>query len=395
MLTRRRGAVGALLALLALAAIAVLAVSFIDGGGGSARPEPARNPPQRTVEGNSGARAGRSAAARSSDAGPKATAASALGQLIVARFEGAQPSHAFLHRIRRGQIGGVILFADNLSGGVATIRALTRELQVAARRGGNPPLLIMTDQEGGAVRRVPGPPSLAPSEMATAAIAFQQGQAAGAFLRSVGINVDLAPVADVEAAPHSFLGARAFGSSPVVVAGRACAFAAGLAREGVGYTLKHFPGLGEATTSTDDGPVSIQASAAALRADYLAYARCANSPLAMVMVSSATYPSLTGPLPAVTSPLTYQRELRLAGAGIRVPTISDDLQAPALANQPAPARRAIQAGLDMAMYARTERGSAEAYQVLRQDVGDGQLSARRLGEAARAIRRLKAAIAGG
>jgi beta-N-acetylhexosaminidase len=315
--------------------------------------------------------------------------------MIVGRFAGDQPSQAFLQRVRLGQIGGVILFADNLTGGPTAIRALTAALQLAARQGGNPPLLVMTDQEGGLVRRLAGPPILAPREMGSAATAFQQGQAAGSLLRSVGINVDLAPVADVDADGNSFLGTRAFGGSPALVAERACAFAAGLAKEGVGYTLKHFPGLGRATTSTDESAVSIEAPAAALRADYLAYAKCAGNPLAMVMISSAIYPSLTGPLPAVMSPLTYERELRIAAPQANGPTISDDLQAPALADQPTPARTAINAGVDMAMYARTEDGSAQADQLLEEDVADGQISLGRLHEAAQAILRLKQAVAGG
>jgi beta-N-acetylhexosaminidase len=367
------------------------------------RPTPATGPPRHRSLGNrrsdalnptTGAGATRQTGAKIPHAEPSATLDRTLGQMIVARFPGEQPSQAFLRRVRLGQIGGVILFADNLIGGPANIRALTQELQLAARQGGNPPLLVMADQEGGAVRRVPGAPFLAPREMGSAATALQQGRAAGALLRSVGINVDLAPVADVEVDPSSFLGTRAFGSSPALVADRACAFATGLAKEGVGYTLKHFPGLGAAPASTDDGPVSIAASTTALRADYLAYANCTSNPLAMVMVSSAIYPSLTGSLPAVMSALTYKRELRIVAPQANVPTISDDLQAPSLNHQSSPARTAINAGLDLAMYAQTEDGSTEAYQLLEQDVADGQISPERLHEAGQAILRLKQAIAG-
>src|SRR5690242_2284799 len=74
-----------------------------------------------------------------------------LGQMIVARFQGATPSPSFLGRIRSGQVGGVILFADNVAGGTEATRSLTATLQHAAARGHNPPLLIMTDQEGGPV----------------------------------------------------------------------------------------------------------------------------------------------------------------------------------------------------------------------------------------------------
>lgn len=318
-----------------------------------------------------------------------------LGQMIVARFEGTQPSAEFLRRIRLGQIGGVILFADNMSGGLPAIRRLTGELQSAARQGRNPPLLIMTDQEGGDVRRIPGPPTLAPAQMGSDTVAFQQGRAAGALLRSVGVNLDLAPVADVETVSDGFLGTRSFGASPSLVADRACAFAGGLASEGIAFTLKHFPGLGLARTSTDVAPVTIRAPASALRGAYAPYQACAASPMAAVMVSSAVYPALTGPLPAVMSVLTYTRELRLASPRSTPVTISDDLQAGALTRQEAPARTAINAGLDMAMYARTEAGSADAYRILRHDVAAGLIAQGRLAAAVQAVLRLKRAFGAG
>jgi beta-N-acetylhexosaminidase len=315
-----------------------------------------------------------------------------LGQMIVARFDGLHPSASFLERIRRGQIGGVILFGDNLTSDPARTRALTGTLQAAARQGGNPPLLIMTDQEGGMVRRLPGPPVLAASQMSATGTALAQGRAAGALLRSAGINVDLAPVADVETVAGAFLGSRSFGSSPELVAAHACAFAHGLASEGIGYTLKHFPGLGAATTSTDDAPVSINLPMAALRADYLPYRHCAASSRAMVMVSSAVYPELTGPVPAVMSSLTYRRELRIASPTRPPATISDDLETPALAGERTPARTAINAGLDLAMYASSEQGSAVAYQALERDLRAGQLDARRIRAAAQTILQLKHAL---
>jgi beta-N-acetylhexosaminidase len=314
--------------------------------------------------------------------------------MIVARFDGTQPSEALLARIRSGQVGGVILFADNTAGGAAPTRALAAELQQAAQEGANPPLLIMTDQEGGSVKRLAGPPDLAPAAMTSTSTALAQGTATGRLLRAAGINVDLAPVADVERVPGSFLGSRSFGSDPAAVADLACAFAQGLQSQGVAYALKHFPGLGRAASSTDSGPVSVDATASEIRGDYLPYVACAAGPLAMVMISNASYPNLTGPLPAVTAPLTYQNELRIVSPQTSVLTISDDLQAPALEGQPAPARAAINAGLDLLLYAQTEDASAAAYQQLLADVRDGTISPVRIRAAAGAIAGMKRSLTG-
>jgi beta-N-acetylhexosaminidase len=312
-----------------------------------------------------------------------------VGQLIVARFSGTQPSPRFLTRVHAGEVGGVILFADNTAGGLDATRRIVDELQRAARTGGNPPLLVLTDQEGGTVRRLSGPPALAASQMSSTAIAQSEGKAAGELLRSVGINVDLAPVADVERTPTSFLGSRSFGSIPAAVAARACAFATGLASTGIAYTLKHFPGLGRAVASTDNSPVSIPAPREALRSDYAAYESCGARPQALIMISSASYPSLAGPSPAVLSPAIYHRELPIAIGATGPLTISDDLQASALASVASPALGAVNAGLDLVLYARTEDGSASAYVRLLDDARTGAFPLRRLREAVARIDQLK------
>jgi beta-N-acetylhexosaminidase len=319
---------------------------------------------------------------------PRADLARLIGQMIVARFRGPTPSAAFLHRVRAGKVGGVILFSDNVAGGTAATRRLTSLLQSTAAKGGNPPLLVMVDQEGGLVKRFPGPPWLAPAQMTSNAVASAQGRATGALLRSAGVNLDLAPVADVESTPN-FLGTRSFGSSPRVVGRRACAFAEGLASEHVAYTLKHFPGLGLATGNTDLGAVSIPASADTLRSGYQAYERCGDRPLAVVMVSSASYPDLGVTGPAVMSPVIYQRELRLAVPGAPPLTISDDLEAPAIEAQSGPARQAIDAGLDLLLYAQTEQASAFAYSKLLAEARSGAIATGKVMAANRRIAALK------
>jgi beta-N-acetylhexosaminidase len=313
-----------------------------------------------------------------------------LGETIVARFYGTQPSQEFLNRIRAGKVGAVILYQENTAGGLDSVRSLDERLQAQARAGANPPLLIMTDQEGGAIRRLPGPPAMAPAEMTSVEVARQQGLETARLLRSVGVNVDLAPVADVEdPGGDSFLGSRSFGSDPATVAARACGFAAGLATGGVAYTLKHFPGLGLARTSTDVSPVAIEAPAKELRESYLPYLQCGSSPLALVMVDSASYPTLSGPLPAVVSPEIYAGELAAAVAGRPPLTLSDNLQTPALAAIAAPGPRALAAGLDLAMYATSESGSAEALHQMLTAVRDGRLSRARVESAAGKVEELK------
>ncbi len=183
---------------------------------------------------------------------------------------------------------------------------------------------------------------------------------------------------------------RTFGDKPSVVAHAACAFARGLAAGGVAYTLKHFPGLGDATSSTDYGPVTVTEPSWELHADGATYRMCGANPLALVMVSSASYSNLTGSVPAVLAPITYQQVM--PADGIQAVTISDDFQAPALASQTSPALEGINAGLDLVMYAQTEAASEAAYQGLYQDYRSGSLTASRISAAAGRVLALKRAL---
>lgn len=363
-----------------LAAVLVVKSGWLDGAGDSGAKSSRAAPAQATpAAGDEGGGAKSALPARL-----------ALGQTIVARFAGADPSAGFLARIERGEIGGVILFEENLRGGEDAIARRIRRLQNAAAGGGNPPLLIMVDQEGGVVKRLAGPPARAAAAMGLDD-ARDEGEATGDLLARLGIDVDLAPVADIGHA-GSFLGSRTFASRPGRVAALACEFAAGLRSKGVAATLKHFPGLGLATVNTDEATATVDAAAATLRRDYAPYRRCGNEPLTLIMIDSAIYPALTRGAPAVISPSTYRHELPRAGVGDNQVTISDDLEAPAIQSLAGPARQAIAAGLDLLLYARTASTSADAYRRLLEDVRDGSLARRPVQKAATKVLSLKAEL---
>lgn len=377
-------------------------VIVLSATGGSSARTPRRRVRARAIPHSAPHRAKVAAAANRAAVAPKAHPAAAsgrlspakmLGQMIIARFAGSTPPLSLLDRIRQGEVGGLILYSDNVAAGTVATRRLTRELQLAAAQGDNPVLLIMTDQEGGTVKRLAGPPDLAAADMTSDSTALSQGVATGRLLRAAGVNVDLAPVADVEQVPGSFLGTRSFANNPVEVADRACAFAQGMASQGVAYTLKHFPGLGLATANTDTSVVSVNAPARELRNGYAAYEECGANRLAMIMVSSAIYPTLSGPLPAVMSPEIYQRELPIALGGSDALTISDDLQSTAIDAQTAPARHAIDAGLDLLMYSQTARAPAAAYAELLNEVSSGLIPIANVRAADQKILRLKQLVA--
>lgn len=321
----------------------------------------------------------------------------AAGQTLVGRFVGKMPSARFLARVRRGELGGVILFSDNI-GTRRQVAAALDQLQETARNGGNPALLVAVDQEGGAQREggVKRFADLPPTRSASAmgrlgpGVTREEGLATGSALRGLGVNVDLAPVSDVPSGSAGWLGVRAFGRTSAAVAQAACGFAAGLTDAGVAATLKHFPGLGLAPANTDFDNVTIAASPGQLAQGWEPYRRCGGAPKTIVMVSSARYTQLTNGAPAVLSPKAYAVLGRLTGR--RALTISDDLQTPAITPIPGVAVKAVNAGLDLQLYAKTEGASDFAFRRLVAGVGSRQLSATRLLATARRIEDFKTQI---
>jgi beta-N-acetylhexosaminidase len=303
---------------------------------------------------------------------PAATVAPTLAQLVGQRmlvsFRGTTPDSALLARIRAGQVGGVILFGSNIVD-ATQLANLTAKLQAAARAGGRPPLVIATDQEGGLVRRLSwAPPRLSAQQLGTLSAASVQtvGQRTGVALRAAGVNLDLAPVADVPRRPSNFILAqhRAFATSRYTVANDAAAFALGLEAGGVRPTYKHFPGLGWAgATSTDDALVKIWASARQINYDLLPYrVALTRSVRPVVMLSTAVYPAYSNKA-AAWSPRIAVTLLRTT-LGFRGVTVTDSLTSAAAVRGTTPmvlAVRSATAGVDLLLVTGSELTSQAAY----------------------------------
>lgn len=272
----------------------------------------------------------------------------AIGQRIVASLPGTTVPASLAREIRRGHVAGVILFSRNIASR-RQLRTLTARLQAERRRGPlvlrGEPLLVMIDQEGGLVKRLSGAPRHSPAQLGrigSVRLARAEGAATGRNLRSVGINVDLAPVLDVGQRGSSVraLG-RSFGSSARRVSALGGAFAAGLADAGVLACAKHFPGLGRGTANEDDVFNRIAAPLSALRAvDEAPFRTAARAGIPLMMVSTGIYPALDRG-PALFSPSIATTELRTT-VGFSGVAISDDLEVPALARL-SPERKALAA----------------------------------------------------
>jgi beta-N-acetylhexosaminidase len=305
----------------------------------------------------------------SAERGAQPTLAQLVGQHLLVRMEGTTPSGSLLGRIRRGEVAGVVLFGDNIRPG--GVPSLVAKLQNAARAGGQLPLLIAVDQEGGTVKRLPGPPTVAPSAMTSDAAARAQGRATGRELRALGIGVDLAPVLDVPISAKAFIASRAFSRSAAIVGARGRAFAAGLASARVAATVKHFPGLGRLAVSTDVRAGRVAASRAALARDLKPFADAIHAGVPAVMVSTASYPAYGSTLPAACARKLVHVLLR-GTLGFEGVVMTDDLATAGVRATFPPEEasiRAVLAGADLLIVAGApgsagERHGAEAYAAL-------------------------------
>ena len=298
------------------------------------------------------------------------------GARVVTGFPGREPPAALRRMISAGEISGVILFDGNV-GGRSSVRRLTAELQSIPRPAASPPLLVTVDQEGGLVRRLPGPPKPSARTIGARGATFAKrlGRATGESLRSMGVNVDLAPVLDLGRPGRAiFDEGRTFARKPGAVSRLAVGFARGLAAAGVAATAKHFPGLGAARINTDSAVQRIRLPAAKLRRnDERPYASFAQANGAMVMLSTAIYPALS-PRPAALSRAIATGELRdrLGFTGVSITDALGSVSARAVGGPGKTATAAAGAGTDLVLY--TSLGdAAKAQRALARGLSSGSL----------------------
>jgi beta-N-acetylhexosaminidase len=280
------------------------------------------------------------------------------GQRVIFSYHGLTPPDSLLQQISAGQAAGVIFFGENISS-ESQIASVIGQLNAANSQSPvRAPLLLMTDQEGGIVRRLPGAPVLSEKQVGASSDPVGQaklaGTGAGQNLAGVGMNVNLAPVLDVFRQAGNFIDefGRSYSSDPRIVTECGRAMVAAQQATGVAATAKHFPGLGAATVSqnTDLGPVTLDLSLPDLRSiDERPYHQVIAAGVRLVMCSWAVYPALDPDLPAGLSPAIVRGELRrrLGFGGV---TITDALEAGAISAFGTPGQTCVlaaKAGMDV------------------------------------------------
>jgi beta-N-acetylhexosaminidase len=325
----------------------------------------------------------------------------AVGQQFLLTFEGKEaPPKQFLDLLRRYHIGGMVLFRHKNMGSLSELRGLTMALQNAAAESGQPPLLIAADQEGGQLIAVdqttPFPGNMALGATGSEKLANKVGRALGKELSAVGVNVDFAPVCDVNNNPlNPVIGTRSLGEDPKLVARLSAALVRGLQSSGVAATAKHFPGHGDTSSDSHRGAPVMMHNAKRIRSVELVPFRAAvNSGVRLVMTAHIVMPALNGgsnELPATLSHKILRdllrRKMRFNGV-----IVSDALDMHAMeqgSGYVAETMAAVAAGIDLLLFnhdlARVEPACCNLAQAARR----GLLSADEIHASARRIMALK------
>jgi beta-N-acetylhexosaminidase len=342
--------------------------------------------------------------ARTRPAGAMLTNLQLAGQRVISSYPGLTPPASLFSDITAAQTAGVIFFGENISSDSQIAAVITQLRQAQAQSPVQVPLLLMTDQEGGLVRRLPGAPVLSEKQIGASSDpvgnASAAGTGAGQNLAGVGMNVNLAPVLDVYYKSGNFIDQfqRSYSMNPAVVSECGQAFITAQQATRVAATAKHFPGLGSATKNqnTDNGPVTLTVSLSKLHSiDEVPYPVAVSAGVKLVMVSWAIYPALDPNLPAGLSPTIIGQELR-GRNGFAGVTVTDALEAGALNAFGSTGQKAVTAagaGMDLILCSARDVTQAEAAtSALATALGNGQLDPTAFNAAVNRVTALRAGL---
>jgi len=328
-----------------------------------------------------------------------------VGQLFMVHFNETYFSPALEQMITQYHVGGIIIFPHNLTTLQDLTTLISNAQQAATTNEPGIPLLVAADQEGWPILRLPEGATVFPSNMAVGATgsvedAQLMANVMATEMQAVGINMNLAPVMDVNSNPlNPVIGTRSFGSAPELVSRLGTAMIETYQSHGVLATAKHFPGHGDTSVDSHyDLPV-IDHDLARLEAVELPPFQAAISAgVDCIMTAHVSVPALdpAPDRPATLSPDILQALLR-ERMGFQGLIATDSLSMNALMDQydlPTATALAFEAGADLLLFGYTPWHPASeqlpAYDRVLQLVEEGTIPTSRLDESVRRILLVKA-----
>jgi beta-N-acetylhexosaminidase len=317
-----------------------------------------------------------------------------IGQMFLVGCQGETLTHNEQLIFAEYQFGGVILFKRNCAE-PAQLLNLCQSLWESAV--GTPPFIAI-DQEGGSVHRLPEPFTHFPAaarigEKGNIELARRLGRAAAEELKLAGINLNFAPVLDVNSNPaNPIIGARAFGATPKQVIEISSAWTQGLRDGGIIPCGKHFPGHGDTDKDSHIELPTVRKTLDELKTVELPpFDHACRNQIESLMVAHVLYPALDPNLPATLSEPIVTGLLRhqLGYDGV---VFSDDMEMKAICDNYGVEQAtalAVRAGVDVLLFCHEVEKAMQAFEFLCNEVERDPAVRARVEESHRRITELK------
>ncbi|MGL1893408.1 MAG: glycoside hydrolase family 3 protein [Spirochaetaceae bacterium] len=319
-----------------------------------------------------------------------------IGQLFIFHIRGYQSVDSnLLSFIKTYKPGGIILFANNINSNSQVLK-LVKDLQDSS----NIPLFIGVDEEGGIVSRLGKnknvsvthlPPALTVGNKNNPLLAYYSGKILGRELSAFGINMDMAPVADVNTNPgNPVIGNRTYSADPHIAGEMVVNVIKGFQEENVISVIKHFPGHGDTNTDSHLGTVISPHGRERLnQIEFIPFIMGIEAGVDAIMTAHMNMPGIsTAPLPSTLNPEIITGILR-DDLGFNGIIMTDALDMGAITNNFTSSEAvilAIKAGIDMLLIPNNQ---PNAYKALLSSVQNDEISIDRINESVLRVIKVK------
>ncbi|MCF7753255.1 beta-N-acetylhexosaminidase [Paenibacillus xylanexedens] len=307
-----------------------------------------------------------------------------VGQLLMCGFHSQHADEQITRLIRDYHVGGVIYFRRNVES-IDQLTRLSAELQDMAAEAGALPLMISVDQEGGMVARIDQegmtqvPGNMALGATGNPEYTLECAQILGRELKSIGIDMNLAPVVDVNNNPlNPVIGVRSYGEHAESVSAHGVAAITGYQSQGIAATAKHFPGHGDTAVDSHLGMVTVPHDRNRLeQMELVPFRKAIEAGIDAIMTAHVMFPSIEPePIPATLSHKVLTGLLR-EEMGFEGIIITDCLEMHAISKPYGVAEaavRAVEAGADLILVSHTLQDQVAALEAIVEAVRTGRVS---------------------
>jgi beta-N-acetylhexosaminidase len=314
------------------------------------------------------------------------------GEIFVMGYQGLSPSPDFIELMKSHQIGGIIFFERNIET-PGQLRTQIEEFQKKIGRF----LFFMVDQEGGRINRVKRDFPLFPSNKVFGDRKDYAGvrdayRTTAVELRKLGINVNLAPVADLIRAASDYMSERSFGSDPEITAGFVRLAIEQIHSAGIFACAKHFPGIGGLKQDPHQVlPESNQTDEEFRLTDFIPFQAAVSSQVEMVMTTHVRCPALDEKEPATFS-YRMVHEILQGQLGFQGLVVTDDMEMGGVVNYydiEESCFKAFLAGHDLILLCHSLERQKKVLKYFEERIAAGEISQERIEQSLSKIGRYK------